>query len=377
MRAEPRGAGELLAWALVPKAALILLLVTVGLRWSADERHVAPRAPPTPPAVWVLARGWDADAYQRIALQGYYDEYSRNYPPGFPALIRAATLVTPDAQAAAVLVSNVAAVLALLVFARLARRLAGPQEELLPAMAVCACLPGLLVWGSVAYSESSAILLGLLGWTAYLRAEEGGGARRHAGWLLAASALFAAAVMVRHLAGATLLGLALVEGLRLLRSPAGTRGRASLEAAAALATVPLLAAYFAWKFSAHDLAGVQRDLWAMGFSPLGGPASLLELLDPETVAELFVTLPLAGLLIVGLARLDPRLAIIAGATLLVSLSFTGIAAQTINRYVWSAWPLALGALRLRDRAAVWALAGVLLLLSAWCGLGHVRGTLAL
>jgi hypothetical protein len=118
MRARPRGTGELLAWALVPKAALVLLLVAVGLRWSADERHIAPRAPGTPAAVWVLARGWDCDAYQRIAVQGYYDEYSRNYPPGYPALIRVAALVAPDTQVAAVLVSNVAALLALLVFAR-------------------------------------------------------------------------------------------------------------------------------------------------------------------------------------------------------------------------------------------------------------------
>jgi hypothetical protein len=71
------------------------------------------------------------------------------------------------------------------------------------------------------------------------------------------------------------------------------------------------------------------------------------------------------------------LAAIAIATLLVALSFTGVAAQSINRYAWGCWPLAFGALRLRDRAAVWALVGVLFLLSAWCGIGHVRGTLAL
>jgi hypothetical protein len=244
-------------------------------------------------------------------------------------------------------------------------------------MLVCACLPGLLVWGTVAYSESSSILLGLLGWTAYLRAEAAGGMRRHAGWLLAAGGLFGAAVMMRHLAGATLLGLGLVELARVVRAPRGARGRAAGEALAALATVPLLAGYFVWKFMAQDLAGVERDLWAMRLVPLGGPASLLEFTDPETVALLFLTLPLAGLLATGLARLDVRLLVIALATLLVALSFTGIAAQSINRYAWSAWPLALGALRLRDRAATWALVAVLLLLSAWCGIGHVRGTLAL
>jgi|GEM_PF-6965729 len=372
-----RGAGELLAWALVPKAALILLLVAVGLRPGSDERHVAPRATGTPAAVWVLARGWDADAYQRIAVQGYYDDFSRNYPPGYPALIRLAALVAPSTQVAAVLVSNVAAVLALLVFARVAQRLAGPQEDLLPAMLVCACTPGLLLYGTVAYSESSAILLSLLGWLAFLRAEAAGGLRRDARWLAAASVLFAAAVMVRHLAGATLLGLGIVEALRCARSPRGARGRAAVEAVAVLATVPLLVGYFVWKFTAHDLAVVQRDLWAMGFSPLGGPASLLQLTDPETIGPLFLTLPLTGLLLAGLVRLDARLAILAGVTLLVALSFTGIAAQSVNRYAWSTWPLLFGALRVRDRAALWSLAGVLLVLSAWSGIGHVRGTLAL
>jgi hypothetical protein len=197
------------------------------------------------------------------------------------------------------------------------------------------------------------------------------------GWLLAAGGLFGAAVMMRHLAAVTLLGLGLVELVRVVRSPRDGRGRAAGEALAALAAVPLVAGYFVWKFTSQDLAGVERDLWAMGFAPLGGPASLLDFTDPETMAALFLTLPLAGLLIVALARLDVRLAVIALVTLLVALSFTGIAAQSINRYAWSAWPLALGALRLRDRAATWALVAVLLLLSAWCGLGHVRGTLAL
>jgi hypothetical protein len=274
-----------------------------------------------------------------------------------------------------VLVSNLAALLALLVFVRLARRME-PQGELLAPTLVFACLPGVLVWGTVAYTESTAILLALLGWWAYLAAERGDDAPRSAPRLLLASLLFGAAVMVRHLAGATLLALGLIEALRVLRRPAARR-HALLEAVTVLAVVPAIAAYFAWKFWSQDLAGLERDIWAMGFSPLGGVPSLLELIDPELLPVLLLTLPLCGLLIVGLARLDGRLATVAIVTLLVALSFTGIAAQSINRYAWSCWPLAFGALRLRDRAAVWALVGVLLLLSAWCGIGHVRGTLAL
>ena len=366
----------LLLWALVPKAALLLLVVMVGTRTIADERHVAPRQADTPNAVWILARAWDSDAYQGIALHGYTNDFSRNYPPGYPLLVRTALAITPNAQVAAVLVSNLAALLALLVFIRLARRMA-PDEDLLPVVILFACTPGVLVWGTVAYTESTAILLGLLGWWAWLSATREAGAPRSVPRLLLGSLLFGAAVMVRHLAGATLLALGLIEAWRVLRAPAGTRGRALRESLAALAVVPLVAAYFAWKFTAHDLAGLERDIWAMGFSPLGGLPSLLELIDPELLPVLLLTLPLCALLIVGLVRLDGRLAVIAVITLLVALSFTGVAAQSINRYAWSCWPLAFGALRLRDRAAVWAIVGVLLLASAWCGIGHVRGTLAL
>ena len=39
--------------------------------------------------------------------------------------------------------------------------------------------------------------------------------------------------------------------------------------------------------------------------------------------------------------------------------------------------LALGGLAVRDRGALWAAAGLLLLLSTWCVLGHVQGSAAL
>src|SRR5262245_30943121 len=98
---------------------MLLLLVAVGTRSAPDERHVAPQQPGTPTAVWILARAWDSDAYQGIALHGYTNDFSRNYPPGYPLLVRAALALTPNAQVAAVLVSNLAALLALLVFVRL------------------------------------------------------------------------------------------------------------------------------------------------------------------------------------------------------------------------------------------------------------------
>jgi hypothetical protein len=183
--------------------------------------------------------------------------------------------------------------------------------------------------------------------------------------------------MVKHLGGALLVGLALVEAGRVARRAAAGRPRALLEAAAVLWSVPLLALYFAWKYSAHDLAGLQQDIWSMRFVPLGGLPSLVALdTAPEYLAQILVTLPVVALLIVKLRAVDGRLAVISCCFLFVALSFTGIAAQSITRYAWTLWPLSLGALALDDRAAGWALCGVLACVSAWCAAGHVLGTAA-
>ena len=77
------------------------------------------------------------------------------------------------------------------------------------------------------------------------------------------------------------------------------------------------------------------------------------------------------------ARLGRRLVVLGACFALVALSFTGTAAQSSTRYLWTIWPLALGALAVRDRGVVAALAGWLFCLSAWCGIGHVLGTTSL
>lgn len=363
---------------LLARLAMAAFLVSVGLAWPADIRHVAPRSADSPAWAWVLSRGWDSNAYLGIAVDGYGSDFERAFPPGYPLAVRGVMSLGPDVATAGVLVSNTCAVLALVLFVAMARRLAAPGADLQPATTVFACTPGLLAFGTVAYSESAAILLGLAGWLARLRAGDGrGGAGRNPGWLLASSALLGGAVLVRHVAAATLVGVGLIEAERLHRAARGQRRRASGEACAALAAVAPVAAYLAWKFGQHDLGRVDAELWGMHFSLLGGPASLQEILDPESIAMLLLTLPLALLLLTGLVRLDGHLALVAGLQMALSLSFTGIAAQSVNRYVWSIWPLALGVLRLPDRAVAWSLAGVLALLSAMCGLGYVRGTLAL
>ncbi len=380
--ARPRGRAST-AWlplllSLLPRVVLASVLVAVGMRWHADARHVAPREAGTPEWAWVLSRSWDSNAYLGIASDGYDSDFERGFPPGYPLLVRGVMALVPDAHVAGVLVSNACALLAIVAFVRLAARLAAPGADLLPATMVFACTPGVLAFGTVAYSESAAILLGLLGWMAWLRAEgHDAGAARHLGWLLVSSAAFGAAVLVRHLAGATLLAVGVIEVLRVARPVRVRRRRALLEAAAALSATALVAGYLTWKYVSHDLARVDAELWGMHFRLLGGPASLVGLVDPESIAVLFLTLPLVVLLLVGLARLDWRLALVASLSLVVALSFTGIAAQSVNRHAWSAWPLALGVLRVQDRAVGWALAGVLFMLSTWCGLGYVRGTLAL
>ncbi len=400
----------LLTRALIFKLLLLACVLAVAKHYPADGFYVAEREAGTPESVWFLARGFDAGAYQGLADQGYTTDFSRNYPMGYPLLVRALRPLTGSTQFAAVVVSNLSSLLAVACFWLLARRYgqrmhAGPGAVAL-ATTLFAVTPGVLAFGTVAYTESTFLAVALLGWWAYLRAEDGepgagdvtapattpapaampaampaaalaaSTSPRSMGWLLLASLLCAASIQVKHLGGPVLAGLALIEGRRLLHTEAG-RGRALLEAAGVLWTVPVIAAYFWWKFTAHDMGGLQQDIWQMRFVPLGGLPSLVSLgTAPEYIAQIVVTLPIAVLLMVRLRGVDGRLALLSALFLLLALSFTGTAAQSLTRYTWSIWPLALGALALRDRAVVWMLCGVLFCVSLWCAAGHVQGTAA-
>lgn len=394
------GGGALVARALVLKLLLLAAVLAAAKHYPAQDFYVAARQEGTPEAVWHLARGFDAGAYQGLADRGYTTAFSRNYPMGYPLLVRALKPLAGSTQNAAVLVSNLMSLLAVALFFRLARHYArrrgttgagadggadgesdgrlGPGE----ATTLFAATPGVLAFGTVAYSESSFLVVALLGWLAYLRAEDGGAAgapgagRRSLPGLVLASLLCAASIQVKHLGGPVLMALALIEGRRVWAAGAG-RGRALVEAAAALWTVPVIAAYFWWKFTAHDMAGLQQDIWEMRFVPLGGLPSLVSLgTAPEYIAQIVVTLPIAVLLGLRLRAVDGRLALLAALFGLLALSFTGTAAQSLTRYTWTLWPLALGVLALRDRAVVWMLCGVLFCVSLWCATGHVLGTAA-
>ena len=391
MGSSSRGFPALLTAALLLKAVLLVVLMwTADHEPTGDPRYLAPREGEANDVVWVLARGFDANAYQRLARSGYYDTFSRNYPLGYPLAIRAVDLVVGNAQVAAVLVSNAMSILAVglgfLVARRYARRRGVAPDG---AVLLLAAMPGVLTYGTVAYSESTFIVCSLLGWLAYLRAEDGPAAEdgaapvardpaapRSLGWLALASLGLAASGYVRHLGAPTMLALGLIEGARVLRGPT-PRGRAITEAAAALWAGLPLAGYFLWKFSSHDLEGLQEDIWQMRFAFLGGPASLVARVGVQNLALILLSLPLALFLLAKLRAVDGRLALVVLLTLVTALSFTGAAAQSFTRYTWSFWPLALGALAVKERGVVALYVGVLLLLSVWTGVGHVMGTAAL
>ncbi len=377
--------------ALLVKAALILILVTVADHEQGEPSYQAPREGNANDVVWYLSRGFDSNAYQRLAREGYYDTFSRNYPMGFPLLIRGVDWVVGNTQTSAVMVSNGSAVLALGMFFLLAqvygrRRRCSADGALL----ILITMPGWLTFGTVAYSESTWMWVSMLAWWAYLKAEAvsaressqdaakvGVGGKRHLAWLAGASLLAGASVMVRHIGAPFLLALGVIELLRVLRASEGVP-RKLLEACAALWAALPVGGYFLWKMSAHDLNGLQEDIWQMRFSFLGGPGSLYELgIETSFVVLIYLTLPIVILMGVKLRKLDGRLALLALLMGVLALSYTGLAAQSTTRYLWTLWPLALGAMELHDKAVVRALAGMLFLLSVWTGVGHVLGTAAL
>lgn len=389
--------------ALALKAAVIALLLAAAAREAPDPAHVGPREAGTPTWVWQLARGWDSHAYQRIAAHGYENAFSHVFPPGYPLLVRAVQPLVGSYQSAALLVSNACAVLALLVFLGLARHYAtargrgaaarsrdaaagtgagsvaearASQGGVVLAALLFACSPGVLAFGSVAYSEGPFVLVTLLAWAAWLRAERAGpGAPRSLLCMSIASWLFAAAVLVRYLALPIFAGLFLLEARRVLRAPAPERGRALIEAACALSGGLGAAAWMFYAVNVLHYSEAAEQLFAMGFVPLGGLPSLLALgTAPEYIVQAALAVPLALALLVLLTRVDARLALLTGLMLLVVLSSTGVTAQSTGRFVWTLWPLALAGLALRERVLGWALVAVLFLWSVQAGVGHVLGT---
>lgn len=403
----PTPGGALLR-ALLLKALFVALVAWAATAWTSDSPYIKPRLERANEVVWFLSRGFDSESYQRMATEGYYDEFSRSHPPGFPLLIRGMLLLTSNRQAAGVLAANVSALLAALALLALVRHYAAQADGAAHAdlaLLLGLTMPGLLAFGTVAYSESSMILFALLAWCAYLRAERGGttagpalasefaaadggaprdaagaspaSAPRHLGWLLAASWLGAGAMLMRDMAAPLFGAWGLLELARVLRADGVRRGRALLEAGALLSGGAASAAAFAWRLAEHDFVAVQEKLWSVSFVLFGGPASLMRSVDPEFVVLIYASLPVGLLLLARTWRVDRRLTLVGALSLVLMLSVTGVGAQSFNRYLWATWPLALGALAIRDRGVLWAITAWLFAVSLWCGLGHVQGSMAL
>ncbi|GJM21724.1 MAG: hypothetical protein DHS20C15_16390 [Planctomycetota bacterium] len=402
--------GGALLRAVLLKACFVALIVWAAGAWPSESPYIKPRFERANDLVWYLSRGFDSESYQIMATEGYYDEFSRSHPPGFPLLIRAMLLLTSNRQAAGVLAANLCSLLAVLAMLALLRHYAtsrdGPARHAaghdglrhdgvgcepqsagglgrvgvshvdLALLLGCA-MPGLLAFGTVAYSESAMMLFAMLAWCAYLRAESGELPRRHLGWLLAASWLGALSLMMRDMGAPLFAAWGLIELVRVVRIPGEQRSRALLEAGALLSGGLAAAGAFAWRLAEHDFIEVQQKLWSVRFELFGGPASLMGSIDPEFVVLIYASLPLGLLLLARTWRVDKRLTLVAALGLVLMLSVTGVGAQSFNRYLWATWPLALGALAIRDRGVLWALTAWLFAVSLWCGLGHVQGSMAL
>ena len=65
------GFGRVLSLALLIKLAALVLLVLIADGAPPDARYLAPREGSANDVVWYLARGFDAQAYQRMALSGF------------------------------------------------------------------------------------------------------------------------------------------------------------------------------------------------------------------------------------------------------------------------------------------------------------------
>jgi hypothetical protein len=160
-----------------------------------------------------------------------------------------------------------------------------------------------------------------------------------------------------------------------LRAGGARRPRALLEAAAALSGAVGVTAWLTYAERAHDYSAVAGELFAARFSLLGGLPSLVALgTAPEYIVQAALGVPIALALLWLLSRVDGRLAFLTGLMLVLSLSSTGVSAQSTGRYLWTLWPLALAGLRVRDRPLGWALCGLLALWSVQGGIGYVLGT---
>lgn len=364
------------AWAVV-KAIVLASALAYAARFPADASHVSPREPRTPEAFWVLGRGFDCDAYQMIARDGYLAVYARCFPPLFPLAIRAVAAATGSFQVAAVVAANLFALIAVVLFALLMASDVDARRAR-RACVLFACMPGLAAFGTVAYSEPLFIAAGIGAWLAYRRAVESATSAACAGWMLLAAVLAVASAMTRYLGALLPLALLAVEVARLLRSAGPERPRIAIRCAA-LALALLAVGAFLWiQEREWHVSELQQRIFGTRFQLLGGPAFLVaDGTMPVFVLLVYATLPLVLLGVAKLFAADRPLFLFSALVVLASLSLTGVAAQSFTRFTWALWPLAIGLARVDDEAASRAIAAMLLLFSTCIAVSHVMGGAAL
>jgi Mannosyltransferase (PIG-V) len=224
---------------------------------------------------------WDSGWYVAIAEHGYESRQSSAYFPLYPLLVRAVSAVTGSTVVAGVLISFVAAGVAAILIAELARPLLGVRGAR-DSVLFLALYPAAFVFTSI-YTDGLFLALSAGAFLA---------AMRQRSWL--AGILGGLAVATR------LLGLALLPALLLLLWP---RGRSLRELARPLPLLALPAALGAYALyldrhlGSWDLfAEAQREFWQRHTPTLGPLGGLWESADfaYHGAAQLALHLPRTG-----------------------------------------------------------------------------------
>jgi hypothetical protein len=224
---------------------------------------------------------WDAGWYVAIAEHGYESRQSTAYFPVYPLLVRAVSVVTGSTVVAGVLVSLVAAGIAAVLLAELARPLLG-ERGARESVLLVALYPAAFVFTSI-YTDGLFLALSA---GAFLAAQRG------RPWV--AGLLGGLAVATR------LLGLALLPALALLLWRRGRRLESLVRLAPLLALPAALGAYALYldrRFGSPDVfADAQREFWQRHTPTLGPLGGLWESAESayHGAAQILLHLPRTG-----------------------------------------------------------------------------------
>ena len=224
---------------------------------------------------------WDAGWFVAIAEHGYESRQSSAYFPVYPLLVRAVSLVTGSTVVAGVLISLVAAGVAAILIAELARPLLG-ERGARDSVLFLALYPTAFVFTSI-YSDGLFLALSAGAFLAALRQRP---------WL--------AGILGGLAVGTRLLGLALLPALLLALWPRGWSVREVARPLPLLALPGALAVYALYldrQLGSWDVfAEAQREFWQRHTPTLGPLGGLWESADfaYHGAAQLALHLPRTG-----------------------------------------------------------------------------------